>query len=276
MATLLEGAPRTRSRRTRAQMPLRNHLAELRRRLYVSLAAVAIGAVVAFILTDPVIHVLTEPIRVIADERGADLAALNFDSVTAAFDLRVRIAITVGLIAAAPVWISQLLLFILPALTRRETRRTLVFVFVAVPLFLAGCATGWLVAPHAIALMSSFVPDGAAQFFQSARYYDFVLKLILAVGVAFVLPVLLVLLNVLGVVSAKAIVRGWRVAVVIAATFAALATPAADIVSMLLLAGVLVALYLAAAATAVVVDRRRARAQERELALERIPLAEEA
>ncbi|NNH04936.1 twin-arginine translocase subunit TatC [Microbacterium ulmi] len=256
-------------------MPVRNHLAELRRRLYVSLAAVAIAAVVAFILTDPVIRLLTEPIRLIADERGADLAALNFDSVTAAFDLRMRIALTVGLIAAAPVWISQALLFVLPALTRRETRRTLVFVLVAVPLFFAGCVTGWLIAPHAIALMSSFVPEGAAQFFQSSRYYDFVLKLIIAVGVAFVLPVLLVLLNVLGVVSAKAILHGWRVAVVVAATFAALATPAADIVSMLLLAGVLVALYLAAAATALVIDRRRAKARRRELAADGIRLPAE-
>lgn len=241
-----------------AERPLRDHLAELRRRLTVAAIAVVVGAIAAFLLTDPILFALTEPIRIVAGERGADLVSLNFDSVTSAFDLRLRIAITVGLVIAAPIWLAQLWLFIVPALTRRETRFAVGFLGSAIPLFFTGCFVGWLIAPHGIALMASFVPDGAAQFYQSTYYYDFILKLVVVVGVAFVLPVLLVLLNVAGVISARGIMQGWRIAVIVATLFAALATPSADIVSMVLLAVILIVLYLAAAGVAFLFDRRRA------------------
>ena len=79
------------------------------------------------------------------------------------------------------------------------------------------------------------------------------------IGVAFVLPVFLVALNIAGILTGKAILKGWRVAVLVAAVFAAIATPAADIVSMLMLAGILVVLYIAAAGLSLLFDRRRAR-----------------
>src|SRR5690606_6000175 len=88
-------------------------------------------------------------------------------------------------------------------------------------------------------------------------YYDFTLKLMLVVGVSFVLPVFLVALNVAGVMSGRAILKGWRVAILIATVFAALATPAADVVSMLLLAGILVVLFFAAAGFSLLFDRRK-------------------
>jgi sec-independent protein translocase protein TatC len=246
-------------RDVRDERPLRDHLVELRRRLTISAAAIVVAFVGAFVLTDPILAALAEPIRIIAGEKGAGTVALNFDSITSAFDLRLRISFTVGLVIAAPVWFSQLWLFLVPALTRRETRFTGGFLGAAIPLFFAGCFVGWLIAPHAITLMASFVPDGAAQFFQSAYYYDFILKLVIVVGVAFVMPVLLVLLNVAGVVSAVGIIRGWRTAAIVATLFAALATPSADVVSMLLLAAILILLFLAAAGVAFLFDRRRAR-----------------
>jgi len=218
-----------------------------------------VAVVVAFLLTDPILVALTEPIRIIAGEKGVGLVTLNFDSVTSAFDLRMRISFVVGLVIAAPIWFSQLWLFLLPALTGKETRFAGGFLGAAIPLFFAGCFVGWLIAPHAITMMSSFVPLGAAQFFQSAFYYDFVLKLVVVVGVAFVLPVLLVLLDVAGVVSARDIVRGWRVAVIVATLFAAFATPSADIISMVILAVILILLFFAAAGVAFLFDRRRAR-----------------
>lgn len=246
-------------------MSMGSHLAELRRRLTVAFVAIIVSVVAAFLLTDPIIAALAEPIRMVAAERGDHLAALNFDSVTSAFDLRMRIALAVGIVIATPVWMSQIWLFLVPALTRREILSTVAFVATAGPLFFCGCVVGWLIAPHAIALMAGFAPEGSALFFQQSLYYDFILKLVIVVGVAFVLPVLLVLCNVVGLLPAKAILKGWRVAIVVAATFAALATPAADVVSMLLLAGILIVLYLAAAGVAAVVDTRRARIAARRL-----------
>lgn len=244
-------------------MRLGAHLAELRRRLFISLIALLVAAIAAFASTDPIIRFLASPIRDIAADQGDSLTALTFTTVTAAFDLRLRIAIAVGAIVAGPIWLLQIWLFLVPGLTRREVRWTLGFVFSAIPLFIVGCATGVLIAPHAIALMASFVPEGGALLLQSAYYYDFILKLMLAVGVAFSVPVFLVMLNLFGVVSSQGLLRGWRIAVVAAAVFSALATPAADVISMLLLMAAITALYFGAWVVTVLLERHARRILER-------------
>ena len=94
-------------------------------------------------------------------------------------------------------------------------------------------------------------------------YLDFALKLVLAIGVGFVLPVFFVLLNAVGVLSAASILRGWRIAVVLIALFTAIATPAADVVSMVILAIPMVGLYFLAAGVAWLTDRRRAKKLQR-------------
>jgi len=130
-------------------------------------------------------------------------------------------------------------------------------VLAAVPLFFAGCYLGIMIMPHVIELMWSFTPEGGTNFYYAQEYYDFVFKLMIVIGVSFVLPVFLVALNLAGVMSGRAILKGWRVAVLIATIFAALATPAADVVSMLMLAGILIVLFFAAAGLSLLFDRRK-------------------
>jgi len=113
--------------------------------------------------------------------------------------------------------------------------------------------------PHIVEIMASFTPEGAANWFQAKYYYDFVFKLVLVVGVSFVVPVFLVALNLAGIMSGKAILQGWRVAILIAVVFAGIATPAADVVSMLMLAGILSVLFFAAAGVSLLFDWRRRR-----------------
>jgi sec-independent protein translocase protein TatC len=110
--------------------------------------------------------------------------------------------------------------------------------------------------------MAEFLPDGTAALYDAKYYYDFVLKLLLIVGVAYVLPVLLVALNLAGIMSGKAILKAWRVAVVVAVVVAAIATPPADVVSTFLLAGILVVLFFAAAGLSLLFDRRRTKRDE--------------
>jgi len=242
-------------------MTLGQHLIELRRRLMIGGIGLVVGMVIAAIITDPVINLLTEPIRVIAEQRGDDFTRLNFDTITSGFDLRVRIAFAIGLLLSAPIWLWQIWAFVVPGLTRKEVRYTVGFLAAAIPLFFAGMALGWLVMPHVIEVMARLVPEQGSLFYKYDYYYDFVFKLLLVVGIAFVLPVFLVALNVAGVMSGRAILRGWRVAVLVAAGFGAVATPAADVVSMLMLAGILVLLYFAAAGVSLLFDRRRAKRQ---------------
>ncbi|MBZ4486455.1 twin-arginine translocase subunit TatC [Microbacterium sp. cx-55] len=243
-------------------MTLGQHLVELRKRLMISALAIVVAMIAAFFLAEQVIQLLSVPIAMIAEQRGTEFAKLNFTSITAGFDLRLRIAFAIGLIASAPVWIWQIWAFLMPGLTRKEIRYTVGFLAAAIPLFFAGTAVGWLVMPHIIELMAQFVPAQGALFFDAQYYYDFILKLLLVVGVAFVLPVFLVALNFAGVISGIAILKGWRIAVLVSVIFAGLATPAADIFSMLMLAGILIVLYIAAAGISLLVDRRRNKRNE--------------
>lgn len=243
-------------------MSLGAHLVELRKRLMFAAVALVVGMVIAFLVADPIINFITEPVRIIAEKRGDDFSALNFGTITSAFDMRMRIAFSIGIFLSAPVWLWQVWAFIMPGLTRKEVRYTIGFVVAAVPLFFAGCYLGVMIMPHIIELMWSFTPAGATNLYSAQEYYDFIFKLMIVIGISFVLPVFLVALNLAGVMSGRAILKGWRVAIIIATVFAALATPAADVVSMLMLAGILIVLFFAAAGLSLIFDRRKRKRDE--------------
>ncbi|MCC7128373.1 MAG: twin-arginine translocase subunit TatC [Microbacteriaceae bacterium] len=241
-------------------MSLGQHLVELRKRLFRAALGVLAGAVVGFILSEWIVEKISGPIAEVAATRNA---VLNFSQVTSSFDLRMQIAIYVGLFLSSPIWLYQIFAFLVPGLTKKEKRYTFGFVFTAIPLFLAGCAAGWFVLPHIVVLLSSFAPEGSVSVMDAKDYLNFVLKLILAVGTAFVLPVFLVILNFIGIVSAKAILKGWRIAILLITLFTAIATPAADVFSMFLLAIPMVALYFLAVGIAYWHDAVAARKQRK-------------
>lgn len=241
-------------------MSLAQHLIELRKRLFISVVALLAAMAVSFFITDWVIKIMTMPIEMVDASRGGGQdVQLMFDSVTSGFDLRLRISFAIGMILSAPIWLMQIWLYISPAMKRREVAFTLGFAGAAIPLFFAGCAVGWWLLPNIIELLSTFVPEQSTLFYQYSYYYDFVFKLILVVGIAFVIPVFLVVLNLAGVLSARSILKGWRVAVLVATLIAGITTPAVDVVSMLLLGGMLIVLYFAAALVALLFDRRKSK-----------------
>jgi sec-independent protein translocase protein TatC len=116
--------------------------------------------------------------------------------------------------------------------------------------------------PHIVLLMTGFAPAATSSYLDASAYFDFVLKLTLVTGVAFVLPLFIVLLNFAGVVSGQAITHSWRWALIGICLFTAIATPAADVLSMLLLAAPMLALYAAACGITLLNDRRRRRRLE--------------
>lgn len=242
-------------------MSLAEHLVELRKRIVISVIAILVAAVFGFWASDWVFVALQQPILDVAERTGRQ-AALNFETVAGAFDLRLQIALTLAVVVAAPVWLYQIWAFLTPGLLRNERRYVVGFLGSAIPLFLAGCVAGWLVMPHIVELMIGFAPADSISNLGARYYYDFILKLLLATGIAFVLPVFLVLLNFAGVLSAAAILRGWRIAILAIVLFTAIATPAADVVSMFLLAIPMVVLYFLAAGIAWLNDRRRAKRQQ--------------
>ena len=247
-------------------MSLGQHILELRKRLFIAAAGLVLGMVIGFLISGPVIDLLTQPIAAVAAAHSHAYTKLNFNTVTSGFDLRMRIAFSIGILISAPVWLWQIWAFVMPGLTRKEIRYTVGFVAAAVPLFAAGLYTGFLIVPHMIELMGNFVPNGqgVSQFYDYSAYYDFVFKLLLVVGVSFITPVFLVALNLAGIMSGRAIIKGWRVAIIVICVFAAAATPAADVTSMLLLGGILAVLYFAAALVSMLFDRRKRKRQDAE------------
>ena len=143
-------------------MSLGQHLVELRKRLTRGALAIVAGTVGGWSLYDIVWKLIRQPITVIASAHGEDTGtiALNYTSITGAFDIRIQIALTIGIVISSPIWLYQLFAFLVPGLTGREKRYTFGFLFSAIPLFLDGVAAGWLVLQHIVDLMYGFVPAG--------------------------------------------------------------------------------------------------------------------
>lgn len=236
-------------------MPLIEHLLELRKRLMLAALAILLGGVAGWFVSDLVLLLLTEPLQ----SQGKELAKINFPSVTSAFDVRFEIAIIVGIVIASPIWLFQIFAFLTPAFTRQEKKYVFGFFFSAVPLFLAGCAAGGFVIPHIVGLMISFAPGNSANLLNGKEYLDFALRLILVIGIAFVLPVFLVLLNFVGVLQGRTILKSWRIAILAIVLFTAVATPSADVISMVLLAIPMLVLYFIAVGIAILHDKRKER-----------------
>jgi sec-independent protein translocase protein TatC len=237
-------------------MPLREHLRELRRRLFKAAVAVAVGAVIGWFLYTPLLAALTAPIT--THRAGGGITGLNFPGPVDPFNIKLKISTFTGVVIASPVWLYQLWAFIVPGLTKREKRYAIAYVAAAVPLFLAGVGLAWLVLPNALHFFFDLTPLHGSNLIDADSYLSFVTQIILAFGIAFVVPLLLVALNMVGFVSALTLAKGWRIAVFLTFVFAAIASPTPDAGSMLALAFPMVGLYMIAVGICWMNDRRRA------------------
>lgn len=233
-------------------MPLRSHLRELRSRVVKASLGVLAGTILGWYLYDPVLNALIAPISDVSPNASA-----NFGTIASPFDLKVKISIFLGVIVSSPVWIYQLWAFITPGLTRRERRYALGFVLAAVPMFLGGVFLAWLVVPNAVAFLTAFTPEEGSNFIDAQLYLGFIMRILLAFGIAFLLPIVLVGLNFAGLLSARSMIRAWRWVVVVCFAFAAIATPTPDITSMMLLAVPMLVLFAIAVGISALRDRRR-------------------
>jgi sec-independent protein translocase protein TatC len=243
-------------------MTLVEHLKELRNRLFFAVIAVVVGSIVAWFFYNHLYHLLTVPARKAIshlDQSQQKNAKIFTSGVTGAFILRTKVSLVAGIIASSPIWLYELWAFIMPGLHRHERRWTLVFVAIAGPLFVGGVALGFWVMPKGLTVMLGFTPDGLSNLIDVNSYLNFVLRVLLVFGVAFEIPLFVVLLNLAGIVSGQQLGR-WRSWIVMATfVFAAVATPSTDPITMLLLAIPMTLLFLLSEVIARVIDKRRGR-----------------
>ena len=241
-----------------AKMSLSGHLKELRNRLFWSALFIIGGSIAGWHLFDIVFNELQRPIFELASKPGSNVT-INFPTVVSAFDVRLQVSIFLGILMSAPVWLYNLWAFITPGLKKREKRYTIGFVVASVPLFIGGTALAWSSLPTFVVVLVGFTPEGAANVINASDYILFTIRILLVFGLAFVLPVALVMLNFAGVITAENIIKSWRMAVFISAVVGAIATPVAEPMAMFLLMVPLLILYFLAAGIAFLHDKRAAR-----------------
>jgi sec-independent protein translocase protein TatC len=246
--------PRRKNKERR--MTLGSHLRELRKRLSWSAGFILVGTVAGWFFFDPVFRILQQPLIQLTEERGIE-AVVNFGTVVSAFDLRLQLSIFLGILVTAPIWLYNLWAFIAPGLKAKERKYSLGFIFAATPLFLTGTTLAWISLPGFVIALVGFTPEGSSNVISAAEYVLFAIRILLIFGLAFVMPVVLVLMNMAGIVTGRGILNSWRIAILIICVVSALATPVAEPLSMFLLVAPLTALYFSAVGVAMLNDRRK-------------------
>jgi sec-independent protein translocase protein TatC len=239
------------------RMKLSGHLREARKRLFRSAFAILAGTLAGWQLFDYVFAELQKPIIRVAKEENVN-ATVNFGSVVSAFDLHFQVAFFIGLFITSPFWLYQIWAFVAPAFKKRERKYTIAFALTSTPLFLGGAYFGWWLFPGFVRSLLGFTPEGSSNVINASEYVLFTVRVLLVFGLAFVLPAILVLLNAVGTLSGRTILKGWRPAVFLISLIGALATPVSDPISMFLLMIPLLVFYYLSAAIALANDKRRA------------------
>lgn len=244
-------------------MPLMDHLRELRRRLVIAVAAILVGTIAGWVAYPAVFEFVQQPyvdgIAPLLKRSGFDAQLVLSGGIGTAFTFRLKVAFVLGLILASPIWVWEIWAFILPALHRNEKRWVYLLTSTGVPLFIAGVTVGYLVLPKGIQVLVGFAPESIQVLLNLGDYLSFMLRTVLVFGLAAQIPLVVILLNRIGAVSARQLVaaRPWTIVAIF--VFAAVATPSTDPLTMLFLAVPMTVLYAISEIIARVTDRRAAR-----------------
>jgi len=215
-----------------ATMSLVDHLEELRWRIFKSIIAIVVGAIVAFVFRVQIMTFLTWPLPRAADAIGGKLIVTGLAE---GFTVFLKLSIAAGILVAIPVILYQIWAFVSPGLYQKEKKTALPFVFLGIVLFLAGIALGFIVLQYPVQWLVSFASGSFTELVTADSYFTFVAFFLLAFGIVFEIPLVLTFMAQLGLITSQTLSRKRPTAHVgmwIAATFL---TPGADIYSPIIL-----------------------------------------
>src|SRR2546421_3284292 len=222
-------------------MSLVDHLEELRWRIFKSLIAIAVGAIVAFIFRGYIVHFLELPLPQSADSLTHGKPIVT--GITEGFTVFLMISIAVGFLLALPVVLYQTWAFIAPGLVEKEKKYAVPFIIVGIVLFIAGVALGYIVLQYPVQWLVTFAADSFAEFVTAGSYFTFVAFFMLAFGIVFELPLVLTFLAQVDLITSRTLIKkraASHIGMWIASTFL---TPGADIYSPLFLGTAMSCLY---------------------------------
>jgi sec-independent protein translocase protein TatC len=246
------------------RMPLLDHLRELRTRVVKIALALAAGMTAGFIFFNQAWHVIERPLcsAPIRNQIGCHTLGVNqlvLNGPLDAFYLRVKVALIAGVILSSPIWLYQVWAFAAPGLHAREKRWSCIFLGAAIPLFGIGITLCYLSLGRSLHYLLALTPGGVQNLIQVDQYISFVMAMMLAFGLAFEVPLLLVMLNLAGILTHERF-RKWRRPLIFGVfLIAGMANPSPDPLTMLILGGTCALLVEAAEFIVWANDRRRAR-----------------
>jgi sec-independent protein translocase protein TatC len=246
------------------RMPLIDHLRELRNRTVKMTLALAAGMTAGFVFFGQAWTFIERPLcrTVINGHSGCATPGTNqliLNGPLDPFYLRVKVALIVGVILSSPVWLYQVWAFIAPGLYAREKRWGHIFLATAVPLFLIGNALAYVSLSRSMQYLLGLTPHGVGNYIQVDLYLSFVMTMLLAFGIAFEVPLLIVMLNLAGILTHERFRKWRRVLIFLVFVIAAIANPSPDPITVLILGGACTALVEAAEFIVWRNDRRRSR-----------------
>lgn len=245
-------------------MPLADHLRELRSRLFKAVLAITVGSVIAWFYYPQIFDFIDAPFMSVVDEaraNGQDVQ-LALTGVVDPFVLQLQVTVVAGILLSSPVWLYQVWRFVTPGLHRHERRWSMVVVLTATPLFLAGAALAYVFMPQALGFLLGFTPTNVSNIVDVSRYVSFFLNTVIVFGIGFLLPLFALLLNLAGVLPAKALISAWRWILLGTIVFAAVATPDGNPFTMLILAVPIMGLLAIVMAIAWLNDKRKRNADD--------------
>jgi sec-independent protein translocase protein TatC len=256
--------PGRRRENPEARMPILGHLRELRRRLIVIVLIISAGAVLGWLLYDPLIKFLEQPYcSVPAKHRFQDAngkaCGLIYNGVLDGFTTRLKVSFISGAVFTGPLWLYQIWAFVTPGLRRNERKYTVIFIVSSTVLFAAGMTMAYLVLTKGLTVLLSAAGTNVQALLTVDRYLSFVTLMLVVFGAAFELPLLVIMANLAGALPASWLRRSQRLAIFSIFLFAAVATPSTDPFTMSAMAVPMVVLFEAAVLFATVHDRRKAK-----------------
>jgi sec-independent protein translocase protein TatC len=238
-------------------MTLMEHLRELRSRLFKGSLGVLGGLIIGLFIAGPVQNFLNAPY---CDLHPGAPCQFNIVGPVDSLLVQLRVALYIGLLLGAPIWLYQLWAFIAPGLHRNERKYTYAFAAIAAPLFFGGATLGYLVVSKSLHFFLGLNKQYNLTVDLSG-YFNFVTKMMLLFGAGFEFPLIMLMLNFTGLVSARKLLGWWRIAVFLMFVFGAVVTPTPDPFGMSILAGSMAILYFGAVGIAFLNDRRKGRNQ---------------
>jgi len=218
-------------------MSLIEHLGELRRRILISIVAVAAGGVLAFAFYNRIVDFLIGPYCALGQPpRPPGPCSLIITDPLEGFAARLKVATYGGLFLASPVVFYQLWRFITPGLNPNEKRYAIPFVGSSIALFSVGVFIAKLTFPKALEFLVGVGGPDVTAFFSPSKYLRLIILMVVAFGVAFEFPVLLVFLELAGVLTSRRLASWRRPAIVVIFVVAAVITPSQDPYSLLAMA----------------------------------------